>query len=94
MKKYIKGDIHEVIKDIEDNSIDFLFLDHYLNEKDVSNSVETWYNKVKIGGYFAGHDWVYQGVKEPIIKFREKHNITSTLSVFGAEWVWKKEENI
>jgi DNA modification methylase len=27
MKKYIKGDIHEVIKDIEDNSIDFIYTD-------------------------------------------------------------------
>jgi len=84
-----------VAKDyFEDNSIDFLFLDHYLNESDVELCLVEWYNKVKIGGYFSGHDWVYPGVNTPIKEFREKYNISSPLSVFGAEWVWKKEENI
>lgn len=78
----------------DDNSIDFLFLDHYLNAKDVADSCEKWYNKVKIDGYFAGHDWPYDGVHQEVLKFRENHNITSPLSVFGAEWVWKKEGNI
>ena len=27
MKQYIKGDIHEVIKTLEDNSIDFIYTD-------------------------------------------------------------------
>jgi hypothetical protein len=78
----------------DDNSIDFLFLDHYLNAKDVAEACEKWYNKVKIGAYFAGHDWGYTGVHQEVLKFRENHNITSPLSVFGAEWVWKKEGNI
>lgn len=78
----------------EDNSIDFLFLDHYLNEKDVADCLPMWYNKVKIDGYFAGHDWIYPGVRNPIYEFRNKHNITSPLSIFAAEWVWVKKENI
>jgi len=90
----IKEDVEVAVNYFKDNTIDFLFLDHYLNEKDVSISLETWYNKVKIGGYFSGHDWIYDGVRDPVINFREKYEITSPLSVFGGEWVWKKEENI
>jgi|TARA_R110000851_G_scaffold119378_2_gene247102 hypothetical protein len=78
----------------DDNSIDFLFLDHYLNEKDVAESCDNWYNKVRVGGYFAGHDWPYKGVYQEVFKFRKRNNITSPLSIFGAEWVWKKEGNI
>ena len=90
----ILEDVSIAKKYFEDNSIDFLFLDHYLNEKDVSISLETWYNKVKIGGYFAGHDYGHKGVKEPIEKFRSKYSISSPFSVYGEEWVWKKEGNI
>ena len=78
----------------EDNSIDFLFLDHYLNEEDVALSLKQWYNKVRPGGCFAGHDYLYRGVKKPIQEFREKYDINSPLSVFGAEWMWIKGDNI
>lgn len=87
-------DVAIAVDYFEDNSIDFLFLDHYLNDKDVEDCLPMWYNKVKIGGYFAGHDWIYRGVHEPVYEFRNKHNITSPLSIFGAEWVWVKKENI
>jgi len=84
-----------VAKDyFEDNSIDFLFLDHYLNQKDVEECLPMWYNKVKINGYFAGHDWVYHGVQSTVKDFRKQYDIQSPLSVFGGEWVWKKDRNI
>ena len=31
MKKYIEGDIHDVIKTLEDNSIDFIYTDQHFN---------------------------------------------------------------
>jgi hypothetical protein len=90
----ILEDVSVAVNYFEDNSIDFLFLDHYLNEKDVADCLPMWYNKVKIDGYIAGHDWIYDGVRTPIHQFRKTHNITSPLSIFSAEWVWKKEGNI
>lgn len=90
----IREDVSVAVNYFDNNSIDILFLDHYLNEKDVADSLPMWYNKVKIGGYFGGHDWIYRGVRTPIYQFRNTHNITSPLSIFGGEWVWKKEGNI
>jgi hypothetical protein len=87
-------DVSVAVNHFEDNSIDFLFLDHYLNDKDVEDCLPMWYNKVKVGGYFAGHDYVYDGVCTSIDEFRSNYNLTSPLSVFGAEWVWVKKENI
>ena len=92
--KFIKEDVAVAASYFKDNSIDFLFLDHYLNQKDVEECLPMWYNKVKIGGYFAGHDFVYLGVKNGVFGFREQYDIQSPLSVFGGEWVWKKEGNI
>jgi hypothetical protein len=82
------------VDNFEDNSIDFLFLDSYCSAKDVEEELERWYNKVKINGYFAGHDWPYEGVHRSVTEFRLKYDIQSPLSVMGAEWVWLKEQNI
>lgn len=92
--KLIREDVGIAVNHFEDNSIDFLFLDHYLNQKDVEECLPMWYNKVKIGGYFAGHDFVYRGVQNGVHGFRDQYDIQSPLSVFGGEWVWKKEGNI
>jgi hypothetical protein len=92
--KLIREDVAVAVSYFEDNSIDFLFLDHYLNEKDVEECLPMWYNKVKIGGYFAGHDWVYREVQNAVHDFRTQYDIQSPLSAFGGEWVWKKEGNI
>ena len=92
--KIIKEHTSVAVDYFDDNSIDFLFLDNYLSEEDVYNECKRWYNKVKLNGYFAGHDWVYKGVQRSVTNFRQKHNIASPLSTFGGEWVWKKEENI
>lgn len=92
--KLILEDVSVAKDHFADNSIDFLFLDHYVNKSDVEKCLVEWYNKVKIGGYFAGHDFLYRDVRRSIHEFRGRYNITSTLSVFNAEWVWKKEGNI
>ena len=92
--KIIKEHTSLAVNYFEDNSIDILFLDNYLSEEDVYNECKRWYNKVKINGYFAGHDWPYDGVQNSVHKFRNENNITSPLSAWGGEWVWKKKENI
>jgi hypothetical protein len=92
--KLIREDVGIAVSHFEDNSIDFLFLDHYLSKKDVEECLPMWYNKVKIGGYFAGHDFKYTDVSKSIYGFREQYGIHSPMSNFGAEWVWKKEGNI
>ena len=92
--KIIKEHTSLAVNYFEDNSIDILFLDNYLSEEDVYNECKRWYNKVKINGYFAGHDWPYGGVQNSVHKFRNENNITSPLSAWGGEWVWKKKENI
>ena len=53
-------------KIIEDNSIDFIYID--ANHIDVATDLKCWFPKLKEGGIIAGHD--YGGkVKEDVDKF-------------------------
>ena len=46
-------DSNEAAKHIDDDSLDFIFLDAYLTGEQVKNDLEVWYPKVKTGGIFS-----------------------------------------
>ena len=77
------------VKEFDDQYFDLIFLDSYLNEKDVEDELERWYPKLKTGGYFSGHDYSYEEVKQPVNKFIKDNNV-ETYSIFDSVWVWKK----
>jgi len=78
-----------VVNEFEDQYFDFIFLDSYLNEKDVEHELKRWYPKLKVGGYYSGHDYAYAQVKRPVNKFIKDNNV-KTYSIFDSVWVWKK----
>lgn len=41
----------------EDNSLDFVFIDAHHSFDEVTQDINCWYPKVKIGGTLAGHDY-------------------------------------
>lgn len=77
------------VKEFDDQYFDFIFLDSYLNEKDVEQELIRWYPKLKMGGYFSGHDYAYPQVKRPVNKFIKDNNV-EIYSIFDSVWVWKK----
>lgn len=50
----------------QDRSLDFVFLDAAHDYKNVKEDILSWYPKVKVGGWLAGHDYFCDdfGVKE------------------------------
>ena len=78
-----------VVNEFEDQYFDFIFLDSYLNEKDVEHELKRWYPKLKVGGYYSGHDYAYPQVKRPVKKFIKDNNV-KIYSIFDSVWVWKK----
>lgn len=86
----IEKDLNEAIKEIDDSSLDFIFLDAYLDKEGVISQITNWYKKVKPGGLFAGHDWECSVVEEALHHFRKQNNITNSLSFFDNTWIWKK----
>ena len=86
----LKDSSENASKQIEDNSLDFIFLDAYSNKEDVIKDLSFWYPKLKTGGIFSGHDESISVVMEGVNFFRDKEFITSTMSCFDNVWVWKK----
>ncbi len=64
--KLIKGKTTEVADQIEDATLDFVFIDADHSEQGVSRDIETYKTKVKPGGYVMGHDFDWQSVRAGI----------------------------
>ncbi len=55
--KIIKDDSNNFIKNVANNSIDFLMIDSDHNYDNLTNDIKNWYHKIKPGGYIAGDDY-------------------------------------
>jgi hypothetical protein len=89
----IKTTSLEASKLYPNRSLDFIFIDASHDYENVKTDVETWYPKVKIGGYIGGHDYPsFEGVKKAVDEFLQqdfikKENITmNNIST----WLYKK----
>jgi hypothetical protein len=56
----------EAAEIIDDESLDFVFIDANHDYEHCKQDLEIWYPKVKKGGLFSGHDYVNLGKGEPI----------------------------
>lgn len=79
----------EASKDIEDNSLDFVFIDGNHFYAFVKEDILVWSKKVKIGGYIIGHDYNENdvdhknGVCAAVNEFFTKEELE-----FGADKCW------
>ena len=54
--KIIRGFTNKVHQEIENNSLDFIFIDASHDKQSVIEDIENWEPKVKKGGLVSGHD--------------------------------------
>ena len=47
----------DAVKDFEDNSLDFVYIDGNHNFDNVTNDIQEWSQKIRAGGIIAGHDY-------------------------------------
>lgn len=59
----------EFSKQIDDNSVDFIYIDGNHELSSVKQDLEVWYPKIKNNGIIAGHDWVLQSVRSALNEF-------------------------
>ena len=52
----------EAISNVQDNSLDLVFIDANHDYLFVKQDIELWKKKVKQGGIIAGHDYNYPGI--------------------------------
>lgn len=77
----IKKKSMDALKDFEDESLDFVYIDANHEDKYPLEDIEGWAKKVKKGGIVSGHDFVRVKVLEFTIKdalqeYTEKNNIS------------------
>jgi len=62
----LKGDSVEMAQHVEDESLDFVFIDADHRYQGVKGDLEAWMPKVKPGGWITGHDVHLRGVKRAL----------------------------
>lgn len=78
----VKGESLEVAKTIEDESLDFVFIDASHTTPDVIADILAWAPKVKETGLIIGHDWWFPSVREALEEVapgweRHEHSVWS-----------------
>lgn len=67
--------------EVADASLDFVYIDANHTYEAVTNDLEAWVPKVKVGGIVAGHDYFtcaknQNGVEQAVNEYVDKHGIT------------------
>ena len=65
----------EASKRFQDNTLDFVYIDDDHSKKGATNSLSSWYPKIKIGGVIGGHDFGGE-VEEAVREFFVKNDIS------------------
>lgn len=78
----------DAAKDFEDDFFDFIFIDAAHDYDNVYKDMCSWYPKLKVGGFFAGHDydnsWI--DVKRAVHDWIKDNNVS--LEISGEEMCW------
>lgn len=76
---------------IPDQSLDYIFIDGDHSYEAVVRDLDNYWNKVRLGGIFSGHDWHLPAVNQAVNEFRHKNNITSEIRFTESNvWFWYK----
>ena len=80
----------DAVRDFDDNSLDFVYIDASHTFQSVTNDICEWLKKVRIGGIISGHDflggkaWMGIHVKQVVIAYTNVYKIRPWF-VLGAE---------
>ena len=67
--KIIKDFSPQCAINVEDNSLDFIYIDGDHTYDAVSQDISAWWSKAKVGAIFAGHDYAECSIEENAIEF-------------------------
>ena len=85
----------DAAKEVEDRSIDIVFIDALHTYEGVKDDLESWVPKVKIGGIISGHDYkgmkIHEGVTIAVNERFGEENIKTGPDVTW--WIRKTEEH-
>lgn len=91
----IRMNVKNAVHLYEDESIDFCFHDASHEYDDLMVELPLWWNKIKPGGYFAGHDygnWGFIGVSRAVNKFAEDRDLHVLYRAREDSWLIQKPQ--
>jgi hypothetical protein len=80
--------------EIENESLDFIYIDGDHSYEYAYNDMRLYYKKLKKGGIFAGHDYSLKGVNEALVQFTNENNIdfdNELIKLTNDSWFWYKK---
>jgi len=89
----IKKSAMDALSLFDDNTIDFCFHDASHEYEDLMKELPLWWNKIKPGGYFGGHDygnWSFIGVSRAVNKLAEQYDLHITYRATEDSWLIQK----
>lgn len=74
------------------NKLDFIFIDGDHSFDRCYQDLNLWYDNVRPGGLFSGHDYSLQGVNSALLRFRTERKIKGFFKVIPNDvWYWIKD---
>ena len=87
-----ENDASDIVYKFKDESLDFIFIDGDHSFEKCYKDLKNYFEKVKRGGLFSGHDYTLVGVNSALHKFRKENNIKGNFKVIPNDvWYWIKE---
>ena len=84
--KIIRSSSRKAAELVDDNLLDFVFIDGDHSYEGVKSDIKSWSKKVKKGGYICGHDYTRAGVNKAVNEFFDKIEIDDDKT-----WFYKKK---
>lgn len=86
----------DAAKEVEDVSLDFVYIDASHDFDNVMLDLISWERKVRIGGIVSGHDYIHHsrlGVVEAVNAYTYAHHITQwyVTNDYPQSWFWVKK---
>lgn len=87
----------EAARQMEDQSLDFVYIDALHDFTNVTADLNAWVPKVRVGGVVAGHDWGHKGVTSAVNTYLQLHAIAPLYTTLPSEddcmpsWAWVKK---
>jgi len=85
---------NEAVKQFEDNSLDFVYIDANHTYQCVIEDTTIWTPKVRSGGIVSGHDYQLPDVKKAVDEYAVQHNYKLNITEEGnpSWWFVKKQQ--
>lgn len=87
-----QADSAESASTFEDGSVDFCFIDADHSATAVQKDIDSWWPKIKMGGFLGGHDYPSPPLKAVVTQFVKANQLQ--LSCHGRCWSIKKGDSV